>query len=71
MAEYSPDIRYIEDEKNVVADELSCLSMEQEPREEAFFTLEQMSNMYCYAADKKANKEDTSCPINYQLIGEE
>ena len=72
MEEYSPDIRYIEGEKNVVADALSHLSMEQEPREEAFFTLEQLSNMYCYTANKKGKqKEDTSCPINYQLIGKE
>ena len=71
IEEYSPDIRYIKGENNVVADALSRLSMEQEPREEAFFTLEEMSNMYCYAANKKDNKEDTSCPINYQLIGHE
>ena len=44
--------------------------MKQEPRQEEFFTLEQMSRMYCFETGKKKKEEqDTSCPVTYKKIG--
>ncbi len=45
IEEYSPDLRYIKGEDNVVADALSRLEIQSEPMEEAFFTEELRSEL--------------------------
>ena len=50
IEEYSPDLKYIKGEKNVVADALSRLDMDEEPRlHEALITEEMCLDWYCYA----------------------
>jgi hypothetical protein len=46
IEEYSPDLRYIKGPKNIVADALSRLEIEESPRKEAFFTEEVMADLY-------------------------
>ncbi len=46
IAEYSPDLRYIKGEDIVVADALSRLEIQSEPKKEPFFTEELRSDMY-------------------------
>ena len=55
IEEYSPDLRYIKGEKNIVADALSRLDIDTNntPVEESFYTDEIMATLYCYAKTKK------------------
>ena len=55
--------RHASTKKNLVADTLSRLSMEQEPQEEAFFALEQMSQIYCYVTRKAKEVTKRTLPI--------
>ena len=48
IEEYSPDLRYVPGQNNVVADALSRLGIQAEPMEEAFFTDELCLELYCY-----------------------
>ena len=66
IEEYSPDLRYIKGSKNVVADALSRLDINWENMEEAHFTEELRSHLYCYAADEMA---PTDYPLSYKTIG--
>jgi hypothetical protein len=66
LEEYSPDLKYIKGEKNIVADALSRLELNNEPMDEAHFTEEMRSALYCYAGDEVPN---TDYPLSYKLIG--
>ena len=53
IEEYSPDLQYIKGEKNVVADALSRLDMDEKPSlHEALITEEMCSDWYCYAKEE-------------------
>src|SRR6476661_507379 len=53
IEEYSPDLQYIKGEKNVVADALSRLDMEENTSlQEALITEEMCSNWYRYAKEE-------------------
>jgi len=72
IEEYSPDLRYVKGELNIVADALSRLELNNQPkRKEADFTEKIMSQLYCYAKSKKQQKkeQEESCPLSYQEIG--
>ena len=67
IEEYSPDLQYIKGEKNVVADTLSRLDMEENTSvQEALITEEMCSNWYCYAKEEQTYD---SHPLSYQHIG--
>ena len=66
IEEYSPDLRYIKGEENIVADALSRLGILNAPLEEAHFTEELRSA--CYALDEEDMPED-AFPLSYELIG--
>ena len=52
IEEYSPDLQYIPGVKNITAEALSCLDIEDTPSlQEAFITEEMHSNWYCYAKE--------------------
>ena len=54
IEEYSPDLKYIKGDKNVVADALSRLDMDEEPSlNKALITYEMCSDWYCYAQEEK------------------
>ena len=54
IEEYSPDLQYIKGEKNVVADALSRLDMNEKPSlNKALITEEMCSDWYCYAQEEK------------------
>ncbi len=65
IEKYSPDLRYIKGENNVVADSLSRLEISAEPLEEAFFTEELRSELYCYSAETLPSSE---FPLKYEQI---
>ena len=65
IEEYSPDLRYIKGENNVVADALSRLEIAAEPLEEAFFTDELRSELYCYGTETLASSD---YPLDYEQI---
>ena len=44
IEEYSPDLKYVKGDNNIVADTLSQLDIKSDPLEEAFFTEEQDIN---------------------------
>ncbi len=67
IEEYSPDLRYVPGEKNIVADALSRLEISSEPRLEAQLTEEICSALYCYAKDQ--TQDDGIYPLSYQQIG--
>ena len=66
LEEYSPDLRYIKGEHNVVADALSRLDLLQSPMDEAHFTDEIRSHLYCYAHEELSDDE---MPLSYQILG--
>ena len=54
IKEYSPDLQYIKGEKNVVADALSRLDMDEKPSLHKALIIEEMcSDWYCYAKEEK------------------
>ena len=53
IEKYSPDLQYIQGDKNVVADALSRLDMGNPNPEEALITKEMQSDWYCYAQEEK------------------
>ena len=67
IEEYSPDLCYIKGENNIVANALSRLELSNEPMDDAFFTEELRSELYCYAADAPA---DNDYPLSYQDLGQ-
>src|SRR6476660_5576078 len=66
IKEYSPDLQYIKGEKNVVADALSRLNMEEEPSlHKALITEEMCSDWYCYT---KEEQSFDGHPLSYQQL---
>ena len=65
VEEYSPDIRYIKGENNDAADALSRLEIANPPMEEAYFTEELRSFLYCNATRPMSE----TCPLNFQELG--
>jgi hypothetical protein len=66
IEEYSPDLQYIKGEKNVVADALSRLDMDEKPSLiEALITEEMCSDWYCYA---KEEQTFDSHPLSFQHL---
>ena len=66
IKEYSPNLQYIKGEKNVVADALSRLDMEEEPSlHEALITEEMCLDWYCYAKEEQTYD---SYPLFYEHI---
>ena len=66
IEEYSPDLQYIKGEKNVVADALSRLDMDEKPSlNEALITEEMCSDWYCYA---KEEQTFDSHPLSFQHL---
>ena len=65
IEEYSPDIRYIKGEDNDAADALSRLEIKDPLMEEAFFTEELRSFLYCHATRPMSE----TCPLNYKELG--
>ena len=70
IEEYSPDLRYIKGEKNIVADALSRLDIDTNntPVEEAFYTDEIMATLYCYAKTKKKKLKRKKKLILYLIL---
>jgi transposase InsO family protein len=66
IEEYSPSLRYIKGENNIVADALSRLEISNEPMPEAHFTEELRSSLYCYGTDA-INEADY--PLSYKELG--
>jgi hypothetical protein len=66
LEEYSPDIRYIKGESNIVADALSRLELSNEPMEEAFFTDELRSEFYYYGSEAM---ESEDYALTYEKFG--
>jgi transposase InsO family protein len=67
IEEYSPDLKYIKGENNIVADALSRLDIAHEPLQEAYFTDELRSELYCYAQE---DLTPSAFPLSYQVLGE-
>ena len=66
IKEYSPDLQYIKEESNVVADALSRLKMDEEPNpHEALITEEMCSDWYCYAKEEQMYD---SHPLSYEHL---
>ena len=62
----SPDLQYIPGVKNITADGLSCLDIEDTPfLQEAFITEEMHSNWYCYAKEEMTFE---SHPLPFQQL---
>jgi hypothetical protein len=66
IEEYSPQLRYIKGENNVVADALSRLELTSEPMEDLFFTEELRSEFYCYDIE---DMDSDDYPLTYESIG--
>ena len=66
IEEYSPDIRYIPGPKNVVADAMSRLEIQDTPMSEAHFTEALRSEFY--GLDEEDLPED-AYPLSYSLLG--
>ena len=66
IEEYSPDLQYIKGEDKAVADGLSQLNVELDPKPmEALITKEMHFNWYCYA---KEEQNYDSHPLSYQQL---
>ena len=72
IEEYSPDLRYVKGEKNIVADALSRLNIKVSTLQEEDMTEEIMYQTYCYAKSKatKQEEKDERNPLNYKSLGE-
>jgi len=66
IEEYSPDLRYVKGTKNIVADALSRLDLLHPPLDEAHFTDELRSELYCYAQDEVS---PDIFPLSYRVLG--
>ena len=71
IEEYSPDLKYITGKKNVVADALSRLAIDESPMEELYFKEEIMSDLYCYVQTKKQKQKarEEIFPLTYSEMG--
>ena len=65
IEEYSPDLQYIQGDKNVVADTLSKLDMGNPKPEEALITKEMRSDWYCFTQEEK---NFDFHPLSYQML---
>ena len=66
IEEYSPDLKYIKGELNVVADTLSRLEMDEKTSlHEALITDKMCLDWYCYA---KKEQNFNSHPLSYQQL---
>ena len=69
IEEYSPDLRYVKGDKNIMADALSRLEITQSPNHENYFTEEMISEKYCYVQTRQETKEDEEIfPLSYQNL---
>ena len=66
IEEYSPELRYVKGENNIVADALSRLDLQDTPIEEAHISEELRAELYCYGAETM-NADDY--PLSYKRIG--
>jgi len=66
IEEYSPDLRYIKGEKNIVADAMSRLEMLDTPMDKADFTEALRAKFYGFEDD---DLPDTAFPLSYALLG--
>lgn len=66
LEEYSPDLRYVKGDRNIVADALSRLDFLQPPLDEAHFTDELRSELYCYAQEELSIDD---FPLSYRVLG--
>jgi hypothetical protein len=66
IEEYSPELRYVKGEKNVVTDALSRLAMDNMTFNEAYITEEMCSDWYCYAKEQVKNYD--SHPVSYKHL---
>jgi len=67
LEEYSPELRYVKGEHNVVADALSRMELLQEPVPEALYTEELRSVRYCFAQEELSEEDH---PLSYRVLGE-
>ena len=67
IEEYTPDLKYIKGEKNVVADALSRLELQHEPMHEAYFTEELRAFLYALEAH---DIEEFAYPLSYKTLGQ-
>jgi len=65
LEEYSPDIRWLKGESNVVADALSRLDLDNSPLEESHVTEELQAHYYCYAVEEQ---KEITFPLAFELI---
>ena len=66
IEEFSPDLQYIKGEKNVVADALSRLDMDETPSlNKALITEEMCLDWYCYATEEMTYD---SHPLSFQHL---
>ena len=66
IEEYSPELKYIKGEKNIVADALSRLDISHEPMPEAHFSEELHSYLYAMTPE---DLSPTEYPLSYKNIG--
>ena len=65
LEEYSPDIKWLAGQSNVVADALSRLPYNHEPMEEAHFTEELLAHHYCYS---QKEIQSQPYPLRFKLL---
>ena len=65
LEEYSPEIKWLKGQSNVVADALSRLDLDNSPMEESHVTEELQSHLYCYNAEEQ---NSITFPLDFTLI---